>query len=177
MYRTLLPVVSLAATVLAQQPGPYTPEVHPKLSSQVCTRAGGCKNVSSAVVLDSAYRWLHTVDGYDACQNNGQFNTTICPDVETCAKSCAIEGADYESSGVHTSGNSITLNLFVNGASPSPRVYLLSANESRYEMFKLLNREFTFDVDTSKVPCGYVCDSTCSPRPSLYLVLLSAIPC
>jgi len=26
--------------------------------------------------------------------------------------------------------------------------------ENKYEMFKLLNQEFTFDVDVSNLPCG-----------------------
>ncbi len=28
------------------------------------------------------------------------------------------------------------------------------ASETEYEMFKLLNSEFTFDVDVSALPCG-----------------------
>lgn len=28
------------------------------------------------------------------------------------------------------------------------------ASESKYQMFKLLNQEFTFDVDVSNLPCG-----------------------
>ena len=28
------------------------------------------------------------------------------------------------------------------------------ASESKYQMFKLLNKEFTFDVDVSNLPCG-----------------------
>lgn len=32
------------------------------------------------------------------------------------------------------------------------RVYLV--NGENYEMFKLLNREFSFDVDVSNLPCG-----------------------
>jgi cellulose 1,4-beta-cellobiosidase len=33
------------------------------------------------------------------------------------------------------------------------RVYLM-AGEDKYRMFNLLNKEFTFDVDVSKLPCG-----------------------
>lgn len=32
------------------------------------------------------------------------------------------------------------------------RVYLLEG--SKYKIFKLKNREFTFDVDVSNLPCG-----------------------
>ena len=33
------------------------------------------------------------------------------------------------------------------------RVYLM-ADETHYQMFKLNNQEFTFDVDMSNLPCG-----------------------
>ena len=34
------------------------------------------------------------------------------------------------------------------------RVYLLSEDDTTYEMFNLKNQEFTFDVDMSNLPCG-----------------------
>ena len=34
------------------------------------------------------------------------------------------------------------------------RVYLLDEDDSTYELFKLKNQEFTFDVDMSNLPCG-----------------------
>jgi len=73
--------------------------------------------------------------------------------VTACGLNCALEGVDYTSSGVTTHDSSVTLNLFVNGAAPSPRIYLL-ADESEYSLFKLLNKEFTYTVDVSQVPCG-----------------------
>ncbi|KAH8654468.1 cellulose 1,4-beta-cellobiosidase precursor [Tricladium varicosporioides] len=146
----------LLTSALAQQPGAYTPEVHPKLTSQECTKAGGCVNVDTSVVLDANYRWLHNVGGYSPC-NSGTFDKTYCPDVETCAKNCALEGVDYASYGIRTSGSSLTLNLFKREGNvtsmSSPRVYLM-ANETTYDMFKLLNQEISFDVDVSKVACG-----------------------
>lgn len=30
----------------------------------------------------------------------------------------------------------------------------MMASEDKYEMFKLKNKEFTFDVDVSNLPCG-----------------------
>ena len=49
------------------------------------------------------------------------------------------------------------MNLFLNNAGvttlASPRAYLL-ANETQYDMFKLLNKEITYDIDVSQVPCG-----------------------
>ncbi len=32
------------------------------------------------------------------------------------------------------------------------RTYLL--NGEKYQIFKLLNKEFTFEIDVSKLPCG-----------------------
>ena len=146
----------LTTLAAAQQPGAYTPEVHPSLVSKRCTTFGGCVEVNSSIVLDANYRWLHNVGGYDPCVPSG-FDPTLCPNVEACAANCALEGVDYPSYGITASGDSLTLNLFVESgnvtSASSPRVYLLSNNET-YDVFKLLNQEIAFDVDVSKVPCG-----------------------
>ncbi|KAJ4298961.1 hypothetical protein N0V90_004205 [Kalmusia sp. IMI 367209] len=148
----------LAATALAQVPGPLTPEVHPSLTSYTCTKSGGCQALNTSVVLDSAYRWLHNVDGYSNCITSG-FNETFCPDVETCAKTCSLEGVDYASYGIRTSGDALTMNIYKTDPATnvttlsSPRVYLLKDDET-YDHFSLLNKEFSFDVDVSNVPCG-----------------------
>jgi len=41
---------------------------------------------------------------------------------------------------------------FVVGPNVGSRTYLL--NGDNYYMFKLKNREFSVDIDTSKLPCG-----------------------
>lgn len=54
-----------------------------------------------------------------------------------------------------TSGNALTLD-FVTTASQKnigSRLYLLQ-DDSHYQLFNLLNQEFTFDVDLSTLPCG-----------------------
>ena len=126
---------AFAASVFAQVPGTLTPEVHPSLISQQCTRAHGCVNVNTSIVLDAQYRWMHNVGGYTNCVNNG-FNTVFCPDAATCAKNCALEGVDYSSYGIHTSGSSLTLNLFKQEnnvtTQSSPRVYLLAKHHLRH---------------------------------------------
>ncbi|KAK3389420.1 endoglucanase EG-1 precursor [Podospora didyma] len=156
----MLPSLSIVSTVLvtsafAQQIGKSTPEVHPLLPTWECTLRGGCVQKNTSVVLDSDYRWTHAADGSN-CKADG-LNSTLCPDAKTCSTNCAVEGADYPSSGIFTNGSELTLNLFVNkttGTSlASPRVYLL-ANDTTYDMFSLLDKEFTFDVDVSKLPCG-----------------------
>ncbi|KAK3502232.1 endoglucanase EG-1 precursor [Neurospora crassa] len=156
MSRRILLSALLVAAVSAQQPGKLTPEVHPKLPTWACTVAAGCIQKDTSLVLDSDYRWVHT-DDYTNCKVNG-LNPAVCPDAETCAANCNLEGVDYAGSGIHTNGSELTLNLFVNRTDGttslvSPRVYLL-ANETTYDMFSLLDKEFTFDVDVSKLPCG-----------------------
>lgn len=145
----------LAASASAQQIGTFTPEVHPQLPTQYCTKAG-CETRNTSVVLDAQYRWTHTVDGEEDCKlPSGDLDPILCPDAETCAMNCAVEGAEYDGYGISTSGDALTLNLYIDdGASmASPRVYLLGEDDE-YVDFKLLNREFTYDVDSSKVPCG-----------------------
>lgn len=78
---------------------------------------------------------------------------TLCPDDTTCATNCALDGADYESTyGVTTDADALTLE-FVTGSNVGSRLYLME-DDSTYQMFKLLNNEFTFDVDVSNLPCG-----------------------
>ncbi|KAG9042506.1 hypothetical protein FS837_010768 [Tulasnella sp. UAMH 9824] len=79
------------------------------------------------------------------------YNTT------TCAKQCALDGADYSGTyGITTSGNALTLKFVTpnsNGKNVGSCVYLM-ADDNNYEIFKVLNQEFTFDVDVSQLPCG-----------------------
>ena len=39
-------------------------------------------------------------------------------------------------------------------ANVGSRVYLLDEDDTNYKMFNLLNKEFTFDIDMSTLPCG-----------------------
>ncbi|KIJ50966.1 glycoside hydrolase family 7 protein [Sphaerobolus stellatus SS14] len=146
---------SFLAVASAQQVGTQTAETHPSLTWEKCT-ASGCSTVQGSVVLDANWRWLHTTSGYTNCYTGNTWNTTICPDAVTCAENCALDGADYSGTyGISTSGNALTLNFVTSSAQKNigSRVYLM-ADESNYEMFQLLNTEFTFDVDVSNLPCG-----------------------
>jgi len=136
--------------------GKMTPEVHPVFPSWECTVKGGCVQKNTSLVLDSDYRWFHTADGTTNCKPNG-LDPELCPDPKTCAENCVLEGVNYPDMGITVNGAELTLNLFKNRSNglekPSPRVYLL-ANETTYDMFSMLNRELTFDVDVSKLPFG-----------------------
>jgi cellulose 1,4-beta-cellobiosidase len=104
-------------------------------------------------VLDANWRWLHSTSGYTNCYTGNSWDKTLCPDGATCAKNCALDGADYSGTyGITASGNALTLK-FVTGSNVGSRVYLLD-NDSTYTLFKLKNQEFTFDVDMSNLPCG-----------------------
>ncbi|KAI0786926.1 exo-cellobiohydrolase I precursor [Abortiporus biennis] len=144
--------LSYLAIVLGQQAGTQTAENHPSLTSQQCTKSG-CTTLSTKVVLDSNWRWLHTTSGYTNCYTGNQWDASLCPDPVTCAQNCALDGADYAGTyGITSSGNALTLK-FVTGSNIGSRVYLM-ADDSNYQMLKLLNQEFSFDVDMSNLPCG-----------------------
>ncbi|KAG2017816.1 cellobiohydrolase I-I [Coprinopsis cinerea AmutBmut pab1-1] len=149
--------LSFLAIAKGQQVGREVAENHPRLPWQRCTRNGGCQTVSNGqVVLDANWRWLHVTDGYTNCYTGNSWNSSVCSDGTTCAQRCALEGANYQQTyGITTSGNSLTMKFLTRsqGTNVGGRVYLME-NENRYQMFNLLNKEFTFDVDVSKVPCG-----------------------
>ncbi|KAL2163999.1 hypothetical protein VTH06DRAFT_3213 [Thermothelomyces fergusii] len=128
----------MAAVANAQQPGSFTPEVHPQAAD---------------VEVHQERR-----DGSKSCVTSSGLDRSLCPDQATCAQNCFVEGVNYTSSGVETSGNSLTLRQFFRGAdgvtnSVSPRVYLLGS-DGNYVMLKLLGQELSFDVDVSTLPCG-----------------------
>ena len=154
--------IFLAATLLAtaangQQVGHQQAEVHPSLTIQSCTKSGGCQSQDKSVVVDSNWRWTHTVNGYKNCYTGNTWDTSLCPDGKTCAQNCALDGADYQGTyGVFASGSSLKLNFVTHGPyskNIGSRLYLLDS-ETEYMMFKLKNKEFTFDVDVSNLPCG-----------------------
>jgi len=143
----------LLGLAAAQQISTRVPEVHPKLTTWKCTKAGGCVAQNTSLVLDQAYRKIVKVDGTESCVVNGALNTALCPDEFTCAKNCAIEGADYAAKGVVTNGDSVVMRMYVGDENVTPRVYLLGS-KGDYENLQLLNQEISFDVDVSKLPCG-----------------------
>ena len=157
MLRAATLVSSFLAAVSAQQAGTLQAETHPSLPSQKCTKSGGCVSQSTSIVLDANWRWTHATSGSTNCYTGNAWNTTICSSPAACAANCAVDGADYSGTyGITTSGNALTLKFVTNGPyskNIGSRVYLLSS-DTQYNMFKLLNQEFTFDVDVSNLPCG-----------------------
>jgi len=145
----------------AQHAGSIKTERHPPLVVQSCTKAGGCIAKTQSVVLDANWRWVHNVNNYTNCFDGNHWNKAYCPDPETCAASCALEGNDEEYEtiyGVKSKGTELKLGYVVREpdgkvGNVGSRTYLLDTDQ-KYAMFKLKNREFAFDVDASRLPCG-----------------------
>jgi len=148
-----LSALALGANVLAQQVGTLTTETHPALSMSSCT-ASGCTKEDYSVTLDANWRWLHSTSDSTNCYTGNTWDSTLCPDATTCAQNCALDGADYEGTyGITSTGDALTLTLKT-GSNVGSRLYLLGPKGENYEMFNLKNKEFTFDVDVSNLPCG-----------------------
>lgn len=157
MISAALAFSSLLVAARAQQAGTETTETHPPLTVSECT-SSGCTSQDASVVIDANWRWVHDVGGYTNCYTGNTWNATICPDPVTCAANCALDGADYSATyGITTSGDSLKLDFITTGTATNvgSRTYLMAAGSTtEYQMLKLLNQEFTFDVDVSTLPCG-----------------------
>jgi cellulase len=147
-----LAALSLSSLSAAQRKG--RPDSHPSLTTQTCTKDGGCTTHTTSIVLDALTHAITTKKGV-SCTANGGLNETICPTVKECAKNCEIEGiTDYSQYGVTTDGDALHLQMYLNGQSVSPRVYLLDDSGQNYDFLKLNGQEFSFDTDVSNLPCG-----------------------
>jgi cellulose 1,4-beta-cellobiosidase len=129
------------------------------MSWSQCTGKGGksCTQKSGSITLDANWRWAHVTSGYTNCYTGNEWNTTTCADNTKCAQNCAVDGADYSGTyGIKASGNSLSLTLVTKGSYSTnigSRTYLMES-DTKYQMFKMIGNEFTFDVDVSKLPCG-----------------------
>ncbi|KAK3305206.1 cellulase [Chaetomium strumarium] len=153
-------LLSLASALLGvahgQKPG-SAKEVHPKITTYRCSNRGGCKAQTNYIVLDSLAHPIHQATSLaNNCGDWGSKpNATACPDKESCAKNCIMEGIpDYSQYGVTTQGTALRLQQLLDGRLVTPRVYLLDKSEQRYEMMHLAGAEFAFEVDAAKLPCG-----------------------
>jgi len=130
------------------------------LGLKKCTKSGGCQSSQKEVTLDANWRWLHKTGGYDTnCYEGNKWNKSVCPDPETCSRNCGLDGVPQDEwnnpYGIHSDGNELQLNFVTQGQyskNIGSRTYMLNGEE--YEMFQLLNQEFTFTVDVSNLPCG-----------------------
>jgi cellulose 1,4-beta-cellobiosidase len=65
-----------------------------------------------------------------------------------------FQGFDSLNASVSTSGSSVRLGFLNPDRSIGTRICLFDETAGTYATFKVLNKEFTFDVDTSQVPCA-----------------------
>jgi cellulose 1,4-beta-cellobiosidase len=168
-YKNALVASSIFIGAKAQQIGTNQAEVHPSLTWSTCASGGSCTSTDASIVLDSNWRWVHNVGGSTNCYTGNTWDTSVCDTDATCATECAVDGAAYESTyGITTTGDSLRLDFVTensNGANVGSRVYLMADN-THYQIFDLLNQEFTFTVDVSNLPCGL--------NGALYFVVMDA---
>ena len=144
-------------------------EQHLAVPVQHCTNALGCKFLSTQGVLDSNWRWTHKLGCTNSSECNcflgNQWMNSTCQGVDQCSHVCGVDGEDVkgykEKYGVTADGQGALNITFVtkyategtNGTNVGSRIFLLQ-DEDNYKVFKLLNKEFSFTVDNSKLPCG-----------------------
>ena len=153
-----LSALTLSSLVYSQQIG-KKPEVHPKLTTQTCSKKDGCTTHETSVVLDALAHPIKNIHTGKSClTSDGSLKKKICSTAESCAANCALEGVDYADHGVYTQGDRMTMRMYLREdgklESVSPRVYLLDENKEEYSMLKLLGQEVSFDTDVSNLPCG-----------------------
>ncbi|KAI8912048.1 family 7 glycoside hydrolase [Powellomyces hirtus] len=155
-FLSLAAAALTAQSVSAQLAGTLQAERHPPLQVSTCSNETGCTTSAQSVVLDANWRWTNKAG--TNCYTGNQWNAALCPDPKTCAQNCALEGADYGTNyGVSSSADSLTLKFVTKhpyGTNVGSRVYLMDKTNEKYQMLKLKNKEFAFDVDVSNLPCG-----------------------
>lgn len=161
MLQHLVTAGLLLCGCLAQTPGEMKRNVNLKLDFQECSGQMDCKTLHGKVTLDSNWRWLHAAGEAVNCYDGNVWDDELCPDAETCTENCVLEGVDAadwkDTYGVKTDGKGLTLSFVTEGpysTNIGSRMYLLAPGGKEYQIFKLKNREFTFDVDVSELPCG-----------------------
>ncbi|CAK0813489.1 unnamed protein product, partial [Prorocentrum cordatum] len=160
-------IACFPAAAAAQLAGSTKEEQPPPLVIAECALQGGCEAQQRALTLDANWRWSHgqTCQGTGPgaqcsssgnCFTDGVWDRAQCPDPESCAANCALESVtldDYRNTyGVSAVPGGVELG-FVRGPNVGSRLYVLE-KPNEYKLFKLLNKEFTFDVDVSTLACG-----------------------
>jgi len=125
---------------------------------QVDCDVSGCDWQKGSIVLDANWRWINK-DGQNCYTDQNTWDSAFCSDPFVCAETCAVDGADYGGTyGISANDGGDGVNLkFVTKSTYSTnygsRVYVMDS-EDTYKLFRLKNREFSLDVDTSSLPCG-----------------------
>ena len=153
-------VVCGLALAAAQQAGTRSVEGQPGVELRKCRAAGGCKRSRRPLTMDANWRWVHEASGHEHCYKGKEWVEKHCADPLKCAANCALAAVtaeEYEGNyGVKEVPGGLELKFVSGGQSGvnfGSRLYMLDDAES-YMMFKLKNREFSVEVDSSNLPCG-----------------------
>jgi len=151
-------LASCLSAVAAQQAGKLKDNYHMPIDIQTCS-TDGCSNEAKALTIDGNWRWTHSESGSN-CYTGDEWDTSLCPNPEECAKNCALGGIpsdEWEGTlGVHKEENGVKLDFVTEGPyskNVGSRMFVLDS-DSKYKLFKMLNKEISFDIDVSKLPCG-----------------------
>lgn len=148
---------SLVSVAWAQQVGHLSQEYHIAMAVEACTTQGGCVREEAEVVMDMQWRWLHNKDAYNNCLPGEFWDESLCPDPQSCSQNCAVEGVDEQGYTENYKASPVEGGIKLEYPN-APRMYMLDGEdmdgEDKYKMFRLKNKEFTFDVDLSSLPCG-----------------------
>lgn len=134
------------------QPGNQTVNFLPSFGIQV-----DGQKLATSLTMDANWRWVHQKSSVKNCFTDGKWDAAVCSDPKTCAANCVLEGISQDqyatNYGVSVQSNQATLKL-KQGTNVGSRMYVVDPTKNAYYGFALLNREFTFTVDVSKLGCG-----------------------
>ena len=72
--------------------------------------------MAGKVVIDANWRWTHEAGETTNRYTGSEWDTTLCPDKETCTRNCVVEGANKERKAtysVHAFGSVLQLEFCV----------------------------------------------------------------
>ncbi|PWN87161.1 glycoside hydrolase [Acaromyces ingoldii] len=161
MVLPLLLLFWLVTLVKAQHMGGQKEDKKVDLQWTKCRRGAGgkpiCKTMSSPLVIDFNWRWLHKKSGtFQNCYLGNKWIQDVCgvnDNTNRCTDACVGEGGVYDTEyGVRTDGDELTIRLVTqNGGNTNvgARLMMLDGTGSRYLQHMLLDQEVTFDIDVS----------------------------
>ena len=129
-------------------------------SAPFCQQAGENNENYVAPMTPRSCRW--NSQGRKECteepkssslDSDDSWDSSVCPDGETCARNCAAGAVDQETwegtSGVKQNGNGVDVGFVTQGAysvNVGSRSYLME-DDKEYKLFNMLQKEISFDVD------------------------------
>merc|ERR1719265_236419 len=119
-----------------------------------------CTEEAKSIALDSNWRWTHKAGETTNCYTDDSWDSSVCPDGETCARNCAAGAVNQKTwegtYGIKQNGNGVDVGFVTQGpysVNVGSRSYVME-NDHEYKLFNMLQKEISFDVDVSNMPCG-----------------------